>query len=112
MGPDGAGRQHVHRSPMVAVVLPRCCDRRDGGGVLADRRRPCGSGAGRVGPMTAVRSDIALEIRGLVVTGRANGRAVPILNGVDLDLQSGEILGLAGEAGSAKSTLCPAPASV
>lgn len=60
--------------------------------------------------MTAVRSDLALQIRGLVVTGRANGRAVPILNGVDLDLRSGEILGVVGESGSGKSTLCRAAA--
>jgi oligopeptide/dipeptide ABC transporter ATP-binding protein len=60
--------------------------------------------------MTAVRSDLALQIRGLVVTGRANGRHVPILNGVDLDLRSGEILGVVGESGSGKSTLCRAAA--
>jgi peptide/nickel transport system ATP-binding protein len=60
--------------------------------------------------MTAVRSDLVLEIRGLVVTGRAYGHDVPILNGVDLDLQSGEILGVVGESGSGKSTLCRAAA--
>jgi oligopeptide/dipeptide ABC transporter ATP-binding protein len=60
--------------------------------------------------MTAATSDLALQIRGLVVTGRVNGRAVPILNGVDLDLQSGEILGVVGESGSGKSTLCRAAA--
>jgi len=60
--------------------------------------------------MTAVTSDVALEIRDLVVTGRANGRTVPILNGVDLDLRSGEILGVVGESGSGKSTLCRAVA--
>lgn len=60
--------------------------------------------------MTAVRSDLALQIRGLVVTGRVNGRAVPILNGVDLDLRAGEILGVVGESGSGKSTLCRAAA--
>jgi oligopeptide/dipeptide ABC transporter ATP-binding protein len=60
--------------------------------------------------VTADASDQALRIRGLVVTGRAAGQQVPILNGVDLDLRSGEILGVVGESGSGKSTLCRAAA--
>jgi peptide/nickel transport system ATP-binding protein len=58
--------------------------------------------------MTAAGPDVALEIRGLVVTGRAAGRPVPILGGVDLDLRPGEIVGVVGESGSGKSTLCRA----
>ena len=60
--------------------------------------------------MTATEPDVALRIRGLVVTGRQAGRTVPILNGIDLDLRSGEIVGVVGESGSGKSTLCRAVA--
>lgn len=62
--------------------------------------------------MTATLPDVVLQIRGLVVTGRAAGHTVPILNGVDLDLRSGEILGVVGESGSGKSTLCRAVARI
>jgi oligopeptide/dipeptide ABC transporter ATP-binding protein len=58
--------------------------------------------------MTAAEPDAALRIRGLVVSGRVAGRTVPILNGVDIDLRSGEIIGVVGESGSGKSTLCRA----
>lgn len=50
----------------------------------------------------------ALQIRGLRVASRAAGRYVSILRDVDLDLESGEILGVVGESGSGKSTLCRA----
>lgn len=60
--------------------------------------------------MTATASGVALRIRGLLVTSRVAGRTVPILNGVDLDLRTGEILGVVGESGSGKSTLCRAAA--
>jgi oligopeptide/dipeptide ABC transporter ATP-binding protein len=60
--------------------------------------------------MTATEANVALQIRGLVVAGRAKGQRVPILNSVDLDLRSGEILGVVGESGSGKSTLCRAVA--
>jgi oligopeptide/dipeptide ABC transporter ATP-binding protein len=53
-------------------------------------------------------SSPALQIRGLSVTGRADGRHLPILHDVDLDLSIGEIVGVVGESGSGKSTLCRA----
>jgi peptide/nickel transport system permease protein len=53
-------------------------------------------------------SSLALQIRGLSVTGRAAGRHLPILRDVDLDLSAGEIMGVVGESGSGKSTLCRA----
>src|SRR5262249_34534820 len=101
---------HVHRRPVVAVILPWRRHRRDRRGVLADRGRPRRAGKGRVGAMTATEPDVALRIRGLVVTGRQAGRTVPILDGIDLDLRSGEIVGVVGESGSGKSTLCRAVA--
>ena len=58
--------------------------------------------------MTETEPGVALQIRGLVVTGRTAGRTMPILDGIDLDLRSGEILGVVGESGSGKSTLCRA----
>jgi len=39
-------------------------------------------------------SSPALQIRGLSVTGRADGRHLPILHDVDLDLSIGEIVGV------------------
>jgi oligopeptide/dipeptide ABC transporter ATP-binding protein len=59
-----------------------------------------------LGPATG--SGPALEIRGLTVTARAGGQSVQILRDLDLDLRSGEILGVVGESGSGKSTLCRA----
>ncbi|MCD0481056.1 ABC transporter ATP-binding protein [Streptacidiphilus sp. ASG 303] len=46
-----------------------------------------------------------LEVRGLGVSYRSGGREVPAVRGVDLTLDRGETLGLAGESGSGKSTL-------
>jgi oligopeptide/dipeptide ABC transporter ATP-binding protein len=53
-------------------------------------------------------SSLALQIRGLSVTSRAAGRQLPILRDIDLDLSTGEIMGVVGESGSGKSTLCRA----
>ncbi len=58
--------------------------------------------------MTGPGNGPALQISGLRVASRAAGRYVPILRDVDLDLWSGEIVGVVGESGSGKSTLCRA----
>lgn len=46
-----------------------------------------------------------LKIRNLWIEGRSDETWNPIINGVDLDLKKGEVLGLIGESGAGKSTI-------
>ena len=46
-----------------------------------------------------------VKIRNLHIEGRADEEWLPIINGVDLDLHRGRVLGLIGESGAGKSTL-------
>jgi len=50
-------------------------------------------------------SDLLVKIRGLRIEGYADEKWVPIINGIDLDLHRGKVLGLIGESGAGKSTL-------
>ena len=49
--------------------------------------------------------DLLVKIRGLKLEGRSDETWNPIINGVDLDLKRGEVMGLIGESGAGKSTL-------
>ncbi|MEL6288710.1 MAG: ABC transporter ATP-binding protein [Pseudomonadota bacterium] len=44
-------------------------------------------------------------MRGIKIEGRSDDKWNPIINGIDLDLNRGEVLGLIGESGAGKSTL-------
>ena len=46
-----------------------------------------------------------LKIRGLKIEGKSDEIWKPIVNGIDLDLKKGEVLGLIGESGAGKSTV-------
>ena len=46
-----------------------------------------------------------LKIRGLKIEGKSDEVWSPIVNGIDLDLKKGEVLGLIGESGAGKSTV-------
>ncbi len=46
-----------------------------------------------------------LTIKGLKIEGRSDETWNPIINGVDLELKKGEVLGLIGESGAGKSTI-------
>lgn len=50
-------------------------------------------------------AELLLKIRGLKIEGRSDETWNQIVNGVDLDLHKGEVLGLIGESGAGKSTI-------
>ena len=50
-------------------------------------------------------SDLLLKIRDLKIEGRSDETWNPIINGIDVDLKRGEVLGMIGESGAGKSTV-------
>jgi len=50
-------------------------------------------------------TQLLLKIRGLKIDGKSDEVWNPIVNGIDLDLKKGEVLGLIGESGAGKSTV-------
>ncbi len=55
--------------------------------------------------MSSTSNERLLKIRGLKIEGRSDESWSPIINGVDMDLNKGEVLGLIGESGAGKSTI-------
>ena len=56
-------------------------------------------------PRNRGSSELLVKIRNLHIEGRADEQWLPIINGIDLDLYRGRVLGLIGESGAGKSTL-------
>ena len=51
------------------------------------------------------QNEIILDIKGLKIDGFTGEEWLPIVKGVDLKLNKGEVLGLIGESGAGKSTI-------
>ncbi len=51
------------------------------------------------------QGDILLQMRNIHIKGKSDESWIDIINGIDLDLYRGEVLGLIGESGAGKSTL-------
>ena len=62
------------------------------------------AGAHGSGQATAISPEIILQLRDVNVTFHQNRKDIHALVGIDLDLRSGETLGLVGESGCGKST--------
>ena len=51
-------------------------------------------------------NDLLLEIKNLhIIAKTKSGEIIPIIDGIDLKLKRGEVIGLIGESGAGKSTI-------
>ncbi|MFJ6065163.1 ABC transporter ATP-binding protein [Streptomyces tendae] len=80
---------------------------RTGTDALGSGRGATTSGAqttdSRPEPSDGDAADSLLTVRGLTVTLRRAGREIRLVDGIDLDVRPGEVLGIAGESGSGKT---------
>ena len=51
------------------------------------------------------KGEVLLDIKGLKIQGFSDEKWHDIVNGVDISLRRGEVMGLIGESGAGKSTL-------
>ncbi|MGI5189812.1 dipeptide ABC transporter ATP-binding protein [Promicromonospora sp. CA-289599] len=86
----------------VPAVPPASLDDREAEGVSESPRRD----QGESDTPSASRSsgEVVLELRGVSLDYRVQGRHVRAVGGLDLTVRAGEMLGLVGESGSGKST--------
>lgn len=98
--------QHEYTRTLLAAVpsLPPTPEARE-------VERVSGSGSARPEAMPDTRStsrssgEVVLDLRGVSLDYRVQGRHVRAVEGLDLTVRAGEMLGLVGESGSGKSTV-------
>ncbi len=60
---------------------------------------------GQAGPVSAGMGSAVFELRGVAVALPSGGERRTILEGINLDVQSGEVVGIVGPSGTGKTTL-------